>query len=69
MKIKILKNVTANIDGRSVPLKVGDIQDVSGDAADNLIRGGYAAKYGGNKPAVKVQSKPKALSNKSFKGE
>lgn len=68
MKIKILKDVTANINDMSIRCRVGDVYDVDEQTADNLIRGGYAE---GTRAAVKVVHKPKGggLNSRSIKGE
>jgi hypothetical protein len=66
MNVKILKNVTANIDGMSVVLKIGDVLELNKSDADNLINGGYAE---GTKAAAKVKVQPPAngLNTRSFK--
>jgi hypothetical protein len=52
MKIKILKNVIANVDGQSVKFKAGDVVDLRGEAAENLLRGGYAERA--NEPVTVI---------------
>jgi hypothetical protein len=66
MNVKILKNVTANINGQSVIFKMGDVVELDKSDADNLIRGGYAE---GTKAAAKVKVQPPAdgLNTRSFK--
>ena len=66
MNVKILKNVTANIDGRSVVLKIGDVLELNKGDAEHLINGGYAE---GTKAAAKVKVQPPAdgLNTRSFK--
>ena len=68
MKVKILKDVTANINDRSIRCRVGDVYDVDDETAENLINGGYAE---GTRAAAKVvhQPKSKPLTSRSIKGE
>lgn len=68
MKIKILKNVTARIDGKSVPCKVGEILETNAEDGENLVNGGYAEA---TRAAVKVKEppQPRPLTNKSMKGK
>lgn len=61
MKIKINKNVIANIQGKSVHLSEGQITDVDKDSADNLVRGHYAELINDNKPATKVKIAPSKI--------
>lgn len=61
MKIKINKNVIANIQGKSVHLSEGQITDVDKDSADNLVRGHYAELMNDNKPATKVKIAPSKI--------
>jgi hypothetical protein len=61
MKIKINKNVIANIQGKSVHLSEGQITDVDKESADNLVRGHYAELMNDNKPATKVKIAPSKI--------
>jgi hypothetical protein len=69
MKIKIRKDVIANVDGKSVRFKEGQVADVSKDAADNLVRGHYAEKFSARKPATKVKQPPKKEDKAKVKAE
>ena len=69
MKIKILKNVIARIDNKSVRLIAGEIMEVSEEDALHLKNGGYA-KGTTAAPTIKVKVKPTAgLSTRSLKGK
>ena len=68
MKVKILQDVIANIEGRSVRLKEGDVLDISTEDAENLVFGGYAENTRAA-AKVKIQPKGKPLNTKNVKGE
>ena len=55
MRIKILKDVMASIDGKLVSLSEGDIIESKSPDLEKLITGHYAEMV---KPAIKVKHKP-----------
>ncbi len=69
MRIKILKQVTANLGGKSVPLREGNVVDVSEEEADILVRGHYAAFVDVQLPAVKVAGREKKSARPSLKAD
>ena len=57
MKIKILQDVNALINGKHRALAVGDVVDADKDEAENLVRGRYAEPLA---HATKVTRQPQA---------
>lgn len=69
MRIKILKQVTANLGGKSVPLREGSVVDVPEEEADMLVRGHYAALLDATIPAVKVAGRTKKSAQPALKAD
>jgi len=44
MKVKLKVSIIANVEGKSVSLKEGDVVDLPREAADNLLSAGYAVR-------------------------
>jgi len=69
--IKILVPFIGNVNGKSVGFTPDEVVEIPDADADHFVRGKYA-KYVRvvmpETPAVKIQDKPKAITNASIKG-
>lgn len=67
MKVKMLVDITANLSGKSVTLKTGNIHEVSETDGDNLVRGKYAEKAHWNAKVTVIKKTSKGLTTKSMR--
>jgi hypothetical protein len=64
MKIKILVNFNGNVEGESLPFKVGEEVDIPEQDAIQFVRARYAQLIV-DAPAVKIMGKPKETGRKA----
>ena len=64
MKIKILVNFNGNVEGQSLPFKVGEEVDIPEQDAMQFVRARYA-KLIVDAPAIKIVHKPEEKGRKA----
>ena len=64
MKIKILVNFNGNVEGQSLPFKVGEEVDIPEQDATQFVRARFARLIV-DEPAVKIVGKPKQRGGKA----
>ena len=65
IKIYVMRNFVANIDGESVPYKEGTTAEMPDKYVDNYMRCGFITYA--EEPAVKIINKPQAKVIKTVK--
>lgn len=67
VKIRFIKDVNVNIDGRSIRCKIDEVLSVDKSIADDMKNGGYAV---GTRATAKIKTQPKGkpLTTKNVKG-